>query len=322
MALIAQNKQLTLAEVNKLSGNVDTGNVLAEMAQNNSLLDELPWFPSTHGSHNETFKAKSLGTGAFTKINGGIPVMGSTGDVFKEPVRLYEGESEVDDRLLNAADIPFTVRDTYDVMNLEGILQVFNRALVYANPVNDPDAFKGFALRRATLGPYTWSGGGTGTAGLTSAWLMELGRNGVFLTYNKAGSPGLKNEDRGKHSKLAADNNPYWIWVRHYEIWAGVNIGNERGLQRYANIKSDGSSNSFDAKVLIKMNAQLPTIGGNRAVLFVPRALFAQIEQAAWDKSNMAYTIANFEHFGPVPMVAGVIVRPEEAISENESAIS
>jgi hypothetical protein len=321
MALIQQNQTKTLAEVNKLSGNVDTGNILAELAQNNSLLDELPWFPSTHGSHNETFKAKSIGGGGFTKINGGIPIVGSSGDVFKEPVRLYEGESEVDDRLLTAADNPFAVRDAYDVMELEGILQGFNHELIYANPINNPDAFKGFALRRASLGPYCRDGGETGT-GLTSAWLMELGKKGVFLTYGKSGSPGLKNEDRGRFRKPAADGNPYYVWVRHYEIWAGINIGNERAIQRYANIAADDSSGTFDPKVIISMKAQLPTIGGGSAVLFVNRSLFSQIEQAAWDKSNMAYTITDFKDFGPVVKVAGIYVRPEEAISENESAIA
>jgi hypothetical protein len=323
MALLIQNNQLTLAEVNKLSGNVETGDILAELAQNNSFLDEVPWFPSTHGSHNEVFKAKSLGKGAFTKINSGIPRVGAAGDVFKEPVRIYEGESEVDERLFKGADAPAEIRTNYDKMHLEGILQDFNHAIIYADQTADPDAFNGFAKRRGKVdGKYVRSGGGSGTD-LTSAWLIEFGRRGVFFTYNKAGSPGLLNEDRGRHRVAAPDGTgEMWAWIRHYEIWAGINVANERSLQRYANIESDDTTVSFDPKMLIRMKAQLVDPSGRSAVLFVPRTIFSQIEQAAWDKSNMSYTISNFEGFGPVVRCVGIIVRPWEAISEAESAIA
>jgi hypothetical protein len=322
MGLLLQNRQLTLAEVNKLHGYVDTGDILSDLAQRNSFLDEAPWFPSTHGSHNETFRAKSLGKGAFTRANTGIPQLSSTGDILKEPVRVYEGESSVDDRLLEGADDPYMVRQNYDVMNLEGIMQDFNHALVYANATSDADSFEGFVRRRASIGKYVRDGGGTGT-GLTSAWLFEFGRRGVFLTYNKAGSPGLENRDEGRQRVDAPDGTgKMYAWLRHYKIWAGINIANDRALQRYANIVADDTSSSFDPKMLIRMKAQLPTVTGANAVLFVNRSLFSQIEQAAWDKSNMSYTIANFEGFGPVVRVASVIVRPWEAISENETAIA
>jgi hypothetical protein len=321
MALLVQNNQLTLAEVNKLAGNTDTGNILAELAQTNTFLDEAPWFPSTHGSHNEVLKGKTLGGGKFTRVNTGIPVAGSSTDVFKEPVRIYEGESLVDERLLKGAEDPYTIRNIHDTLKLEGILQSFNHALIYSNEALDPDAFKSFSRRRAAIGKYCRDGGGTGT-GLTSAWLMELGRKGVYLTYNKAGSPGLKNEDRGRHRVPAPDaTGEMWAWIRHYEIWAGINIANERSLQRYANIDADDSAVSFDPKVIIQMKAQLADPSGRNAVLFANRSVFSQIEQAAWDKSNMAYSISNFEGFGPVVRCAGIIVRPWEAVSENESAI-
>jgi hypothetical protein len=321
MAVILQNQQLTLAEINKISGNIETGNMLAEFAQRNTFLDEVPWLPTTHGSHTEEFRAKSLGAGGFTRINGGIPQVGATGDIIKEPTRLYEGESVVDDRLLLGADDPYRAREAYDKMRLEGIMQGFNHELLYSNDVQNPDALKSFTQRRSSLGEFCFDAGGTGT-GLTSAWLFEFGAAGVHLIYNKAGSPGLKNEDKGIHRSPAPDGsgNPYYAWVRHYEIWSGLVIGQERACMRIANINA---GNPFDPRVLIEnMKPYLPTPGGSMAVLFVPRSVYGQIEWAAYSKGNASYSLADIMGFGQVVKVAGIPVRPWDAISENESAVA
>jgi hypothetical protein len=324
MGIIQQNKQLTLAEVNKMAGFQDLGDIIAELSQNNEFLDEVPWFPSTHGSHNEDFKAKNLGKGAFTRANTGIPSFSSQGDIIKEPVRLYEGESVVDERLLEGADDPYRVRENYDKMQLEGILQDFNSQLIYSKNFANPDAFNGFAQRRNKTGikVFCRDAGGTG-AGLTSAWLMELGRNGVYLSYNKAGTPGLKNEDRGKWRVPAPDNTGMmWAWIRHYEVWGAINVHNERALQRLANIEADDTSINLDLKVIIQMRNQLPNKSGSSAVLFANRTVASQIEQACSEKANISYSLVNIEGYGPIPRIYGVYVRPWEAISENESQVA
>lgn len=326
MAVISQNKNLTLAEINKISGNADAAAILADLAQRNDFIDEVPWFPSTHGSHNEQFKAKSLGRGAFRAGNDAIPILSSAGDIYKEPVRVYEGDSVVDDLILKAANDPYNARDAQDIMNLEGILQDFNHALIYANPLQDKEAFVSFSQRRKKLGAYCRGAGGTGTD-LTSFWLFEFGKRGVYMVYNKSGSPGLKNEDMGLKNVpvLNTDNTVkgyMWGWIRHYEIWAGIVVANDRALQRYCNIETDPGSSNFDPNTVIDMTAQLPTPGGNMAVGFAPRSIFAEIQKHAYNKVNASYSLEKIEGFGPVPKIVNVYVRPWEAISEGESAVA
>ncbi|MDR2742170.1 MAG: hypothetical protein LBB98_08485 [Treponema sp.] len=111
MALLALNKKVTLAEVNKATGNLNAAEVISELAQTNSFIDEAPWFPSTHGSHNEQFKARTLGVGAFTAGNDAVPIVASVGDIVKEPVRLYQADSAVDNVILEAANDPAAARD-------------------------------------------------------------------------------------------------------------------------------------------------------------------------------------------------------------------
>jgi hypothetical protein len=330
MGTIQINKPLTLAEVNKINGFVETGNALAEFAARNSFLDEAPWFPTTHGAHTEEFRAKSLGEGDFTRVNGGVPQTGSSGDIIKEPVRMYEAESIVDDRIIKFADDPFKARDLHDTMNLEGVMQGFNDKILYADPVANPDAIDSLSHRRSKLGKYCIDAGGSGT-GLTSVWIMELSFRGIHLIYNKHGSPGLRNEDRGLHRVAARDGSGFYsAWIRHYEIVAGLVVGMEASLFRYCNLDPaaatytggdpEGAFNPSD--IIRKVKPYLPTPGGAMAVIFAPRSIYGQIEDAAYLKGNANYTLANIQGFGEVIKVAGIPVRPWDAISENESAVA
>ena len=326
MAILAQNKPYTLAEANKAAGNVETANLLSDFSQRNSFLDEVSWFPSTHGSHTEELRAKHLEGGGFTEINAGIPRIGGTSDIIKETVKLYEGESQIDDRILRFADDPYKARDTYDTINLEGIMQDFNKRILYPKDIGDSKAFKSLTEIKNEVDAknFVFSAGGAGT-GLTSAWLFEFGKKGFHFFYGKhTGNPGLSNEDIGKHRVPAADGNGFHdAWIRRYSINAGIMPGNPRNFMRFCNISVDPTSpNHFDPRDLIlKAKPFLPTPGGGNAVLFVSPSVYGQIEAAAWDKGNASITISEIENFGLVPRIVGIPVRPWDAISENESAV-
>jgi hypothetical protein len=332
MALLTQNKPFTLAEANKMNGNLELGNLLADFQQRNTFLDECPWFPTTHGSYTEEFRAKYLDEGEFTEINAGIPQLGSTGDIIKEAVKMYEGESLVDDRLLQMAEDPYLARDTRDRMNLEGILQGFNRRVLYPKNAGDDKAFKSLTERKNKISEsvtdplcnFVFDAGGTGT-GLTSAWLFEFGRAGFHMIYNKAGSVGIKNEDKGMWKLPAADGNGTAdMWVRHYQVVAGIVEGSRHSCMRLANISLDPSDDAgFKPETLIeRMLPYLSDPSGNGAALFVSRGVWGQINRALYDKSNIMYSRREIEGYGMVPEILGVVIRPWDAISQNETAIS
>jgi hypothetical protein len=334
MATIKTNQPFTLAEANKINGNIELGNLLAELQQRNTFLDEVTWFPTTHGSHTEEFRAKFLDEGEFTEINAGIPQLGSTGDIIKEAVKIYEGESTVDDRLLRLAEDPYLARDVRDRMNFEGILQGFNRRILYNNAGDDDKALKSLASRKAKISAdvsspdcnFVFNCGGTGTAGLTSAWLFEFGRAGFHMIYNKAGSVGIKNEDWGLRDRPAADGKGFIpVWIRHYEVIAGMVEGTPHSCMRLANInpKPGATTGRFDPDILIEgMLPYLSDPSGSGAVLFVSRGVWGQINKALYDKSNIMYSRREIEGYGMVPEIMGVIIRPWDAISQDEGAIA
>jgi hypothetical protein len=327
MAVLAQNTPFTLAEANKINGYTELGNLLSDFQQRNSFIDECPWYPTTHGSYTEEFRAKFLDEGDFTEINAGRPQLGSTGDIIKETVKIYEGESLVDDRLLHLADDPYRARDTRDRMNLEGMFRGFSRRLLYPKAAGDDKAIRSLTERKNKLDPgnFVFGAGGTGT-GLTSAWLFEFGPADFHMVYNKAGSPGLKNEDQGMHKLPApSGNGTFDAWVRKYEIIGNMIEGSRSCVMRYANISTDPADTGehFNPELLItSMKPYLRDPSGRNAVLFVPPAVYGQIELECYRKANVYYTLREIQGYGLIPMILGIAIRQWDSISENESAIS
>jgi hypothetical protein len=329
MSVITANTPLSLLEATKREGYDGAVNVIAELQQQNDFVDEVAWFRATHGLYNKQLQAKRLGKGAFSKANAPVPTISSSADMIPEPVKLYEGDSPVDERVLKGVQDAYAVRDSEDAMNLEGLMQDWIYNLIYANEGDVPDAFKSLSRRRASLGDHVvWSLGGSGSD-LTSMYLFEFGRSGFFLAYPQGTQPGLLNDDRGRHNIPApTGSGNYWAWIRHYEIWAALVERNKRSLMRICNIESAGSANNFldttigqGVDVFINAKNWLPKVGRN-AVAFCNRTLKGQIDNAAYAKSNVYMTVREVQNYGPITFVAGIPIRLMEPLLNTESAVS
>lgn len=322
MATIVANTPLTWAEVNKREGYDDAAAVLGELMQLNEFLDEVPWRPSTHGPYNKQLQATRLGKGGFSKVNGPVPIIASLADQLTEPVKMYEGDSPVDERILRGTDDPYTVRDSEDALNLEGSSQDWMTALVYNNEATTPDGFKSLWRRRATLvANRCWGGGGSG-GDTSSILLAEFSPNGLYLAYPKNTAAGLVNEDRGRHYIPAIiGTGNMWAWVRHYEIWAAIVLRDDRALQRLANIETAGASNIFDPTIFIKAKTALPR-GGQMAVAFCNRTLKAQVDNNAYAKTNVWFSIREVQGYGPITQIAGIPIRMMEALIDTEAVVA
>lgn len=321
MGTLTSYKYMTIAEANKREGYDDQAAVLGELQQKNDFLDEVPWMPASGGAYHKFLQAKRLGTGSFSKANAPVPVISSQADELTEPVKLYEGDSPVDERILKGVKNKYAVRDSEDAMNLEGLINDWIYNLIYA--VGNPDSFQGLAARRATLGTYCLGLSGTGSD-LSSMWIFEFGPAGFHLRYNTDGSPGIVNEDRGRHSIPApTGSGNYWAWIRHYEIWAAIVLRNERALIRLCNIETAGSTNNLISapEKVIQAKNQLQNVGRN-AMGFVNRTLKAQVDTAAWNKTNALFSIQDIKDFGPMTMIAGLPIRMMEPLLDTESALT
>jgi len=329
MAVITANTPLSLEEAHKREGYDGAAPVIAELQQENDFLDEVVWLPTTHGMYNKQLQAKELGKGAFSKANAPVPTLNSAADAILEPVKLYEGDSPVDERVLKGVKDAYAVRDSEDAMNLEGMIQDWIYNLIYYDSAANPDGFKSLIERRASLGNNNcWGLGGTGDDN-TSVWIFEFGKSGFFLGYPPGTKPGLLDEDRGRRYVAApTGTGNYWAWVRHFEIWAALVERNTRAVQRIANIEPAGASNNFldttagqGIDVLITAKNWLPKAGRN-AVIFCNRTIKAQLDNMAFDKNNVYLTIQDVKNYGPITFMAGLPVRLMEALKNDETTIS
>jgi len=208
---------------------------------------------------------------------------------------------------------------------MEGAFQDWAYNLFYGVDGTSPDNFNSFASRRPAItgyAPYVVSGGGA--TALTSAWLLELSPDTLYLAYPaNSGTPGFKNEDRGRLPITAlVGTGMYFAWTRLYQIWAAIVMRNARALIRYCNIESGGTAHSFVVRDFIHYcKSQLQNMGRN-SFIFVNRYVKGQIESGAYsDTMNGALTVQAIEGYGPVTFVAGIPLRMHEGITIAETAL-
>jgi len=321
MSTLTTYANMTLAEAIKRAGYDSAANVIGELMKKHDFMAACPWMPASDGIFHKYLQATRLGTGSFGTANAPVGKISSTTDEATEPIKIYEGDSAIDRRIVDTAKDPVKVRDSEDALNLEGFMQGWEYQLMYCNDTTTPAGFRGLAQRRASLNTYCVGGSGTGSD-LTSLWLFEFGPTGFNLRYSDQGMPGIKNEDLGLHSLTApTGSGNYWAYVRHYQILAAMELRDQRAMLRYANIETAGTSNTFSSTTFIKFKNVLPNAGRN-AVGFCNRTLKGQIEAAAYDKSNAAYSLADIEGFGPVARVASVPILMWESIVDTETALT
>ncbi len=322
MSTLSQLSQMNIIEAQKRAGFTDAEDFLGDLVQMNDFLKVAPFLEASNGMFHEYLSATKLGKGSWGKVNTGVGKIASQSDLEKIPVHIYEGDSEIDERIFKSgtADQKRKVRMSEDIANLEGFMQGWFEGLVYGASADG--GFDGLANLRGEIdSKYTWGAGGSGSD-LTSLWLFEFGKNGFNFRYPSGSRPGFTTDDRGRHKVDAPDGNgQLWAWITHMEILAGIQVKRAGALQRMANIETTGSSNIFDPDIFIKMKSNLPNMG-KMAVSFVNRTIHAQIETNAYNKSNMAYGLVDIQNFGPIPSVAGVPVMTMETITDTESAIS
>lgn len=326
MATVTAYSQLTLMEANKRLGYDALASVLGELAQMIDILDVMPWLPATNGTFNRQFQASILGKGTFSRANQPVPAIASSGDIIEEPVKLYEGISLVDERILQGVEDPWAVRDSEDGLNMEGAFQDWAYNLFYGSDGTAPDNFFSFASRRPALtnyAPYVFSGGASSNC--TSAWLLELSPATLYLAYPpSSGTPGFHNEDRGRlWTPAPTGSGNMFAWARLYQIWAGIILRNQRGLIRYANLATSGSSNTFSVTDFIRFGKNILQNMGRNAFVFVNRNTKGALEAQAYkDTANGALTIQAIEGYGPVTFIGGIPVRMHEGITNTESQLS
>lgn len=322
MATTFSTTHLDLVEAFKREGFTNSEELLGALIQNNDLLRTAAVLPSSHNSYHETLVADKLGSGSFRGAYEAIKQTNSITHKVSEPIVSYEAESEVDELILKGADNPEQTRFTEDLMNVQGITNGYNDALLYTVPSKSTENFTGLAARRKKIGDYCYNCGGTSTDNkLTSAWLIEMGPLGFSMRYPKGSMPGLSHEDMGRQKCVPAEGSGhYWGWVTKFSIEFGISVRQENALQRFANIDPTATEVSSLFTNFIKAKNKLPN-KGRSAFLYVNSDVQSIIEIMIFNKAlNTQYV--DIEGYGPVAHFLGIPILPMDAIKSTEAKLS
>lgn len=312
-------ERMNLIEAYNREGYTNSESLLGELLLNNDFLRVAAVLPANHGAIHKTLVADQLGEGKIRAANEGIVSLSGKTHIKDDPVVSYEGDSEVDELILDAAPDPMKARLSEDAMNLVGFSNGWNKVLLDGNK-KDSDGFEGIATRRSKLSnPYTISIGEEGDD-LTSAYLVEFGETALALRYLQHGAPGFQTRDNGRVKADAQDGGYFWAWSQHYQIRFGISIRQERALWRLCNASATGTTiDTLLQKFIIAKN-KLPH-RGNGSFLFCNNDLQSRFEIGMINKATNLRTI-EIQNYGPVLYFANVAIMQMDSIPTGETEVA
>jgi len=296
---------------------------------------DMPMRPSNQIFSNIGARQTYLPSPGTRRFNEGVSPTASHSTPYTEGIAMVEDYSEVDKVLCDMQNDPSSWRAERDSMKVEAMTQKAEALILYGSLATDPGAFVGLTPRANSLTHYpnddsTWdynvvSAGGTSAA---SIWVIEWGEGKIFGIYPKNLPAGIKIEDLGEVTVLTNSlTAPKYMqaYRTHLALYFGINVEDERCMQRICNVTATGASTIFNPDDLITMINRLPSSGeSGSTVIYVPRAIKTQMDIAAYDKSNALYTVSpDGDVFGrPVTRFRGIPVKVAETMSIAETTVA
>jgi hypothetical protein len=330
MATLTVASQLTLTELAKRTNNGNLLEIAEVLATSKDLLQDAAWLEANQlVSHVGTRRVR-LPAGTHRQANQGVAPEASGTRQIAEPICRLEGQSKVDEAILDVAPDRQYTRSQEDLAFVEGLAQTMETVVFYGNlaaastATAGPATIDGFSVRSdysASTQYNTQSSGGVG-ATTTSLWVIEWGPRQVHFIYPKGSKAGLDTVDMGK--QLVADAvtaaNSYFCWFTQFIIWYGLFIWDPRYVQRVMNIASSGSVNTLNDDDIIRALNKMPKPGGGpTARIYANRTLKTMFDILAKDKTNVNYFID--KPFGePLTIFRTVPIRLSEALVNTETA--
>jgi len=321
LATIDTSKPLGIVELAKRTLNKNVLEVSEVLAEMNDFIADSIWQEANQIYSHKHVRRLALPSGSYRKLNKGVPTEASLTVDIVEDIGFLESYSEIDKDIVDANANPAQFRWQEDKSFLEGLAQTFADTWVYGDRSADPEKINGLATRYNALSDgNVWGAGGTGSD-LTSIWIVQWGLDKVFFVFPRGHKNiGIEVEDKGQVTLEDSDGNKFEGYRTHFKSSHGLVIRDARCIQRICNIKTSGTTNIFDPKLLVKAINHMPQ-KAKGAVIYVNETLKSQMDNDAMDKTNVYYT--SQEVYGqPVTFFRGIPVHRCDAILDTESAVS
>lgn len=307
-------------------------NVLARKCP---FFQDMPMKPSNQIMSNIGARVSQLNTPLTRGFNEGVAPTATHTVQYTEGIAMIEDYSEVDKTLCDIQNNPAQWRQERDRIKLEAMTQTAENLILYGSKATDPNAWNGLTTRfnvstyrpnSDTSWPYNVALAGGGTAStVASIWIISWGEGKVFGIYPPNLPAGIKVQDLGEVTVVTNSlaSPKYMQGYRTFMgLYFGLNIEDERFIQRIANHEVSGEVNTFDPRLLITMLNRVPD--RENLVIYMDRTLKTQADIYALDKSNGFYTQKDDgDIFGrPVTRFQGIPVRQADKLLDTETVIS
>lgn len=254
-----------------------------------NILQEAPWMPSNDIWTNKTTRRGSLPTGTRRKLNARVEQSVSRTTEVMDVIEQVEAYCDVDAALVNSMPSPATFRSGEVDAFIEGLGQTIATDIIYGNNNINPDSMHGFAPRLNKLdGRFVIGGDGTGSD-VTSIYVVTWGQTTAYFIYpkNMAGTLGVQHTDKGQvTSELASGLME--VYRDHFVIRCGLVVRDPRAIGRYANIESEGSTNTFNEDRLIALLNNMTTSASTR--IYCNETMLTQMQIRMKTRSNIFFS--------------------------------
>ncbi len=313
------------------------GNLLfcaESLARVNPIVKEVPIVEANQALTHIGSRDSQLPTVQKRAINDGVPYSAHKEIPITAPMSLFETMSRVDEeqlRLAGAAAPQF--RQRKDKKFIEAMSQSLADEIFFGSVADDALGFNGLATMFNSLSTYpngdsSWfynvvGAGGSG-GDCTSVWIIEWEPYDCCLIYPKGTQGGIEIQDLGKQLVAGVTSNTNFVaYVTQFKWRCGLYVGDERRVQRLANIERTGTSNIWSDDDMISLINRLPNMGENSMTrIYCNRQIRTQMDIRLKDKTNVNYTVTNDPFGKPVMYFRGIPVQVCDALNTAESDVA
>ena len=328
MATFLSDQHMTLSQALEYQRYDGSLAFVRDLEKESTLMQMMPWFPTSHGSVHKGVKATALPKGNFGAINKHVPSGYGATTEYTESVGVYELASFVDTRILQGRSVEQadTIRAANDRLQLMGFMQGLANEII-TNPGTDADSVKGLIPRRSAVdGKYTIDMGGTGSD-LGSILFIRFGEDGVSCRYPSAGAPNFSLEDLGTVQAIETDGDGAFVGTYPAKetlarCYYTVDVANDDALIRLCNvpIKTKFTDTNIDTLIdVINVNIRKQR---DRYVAFAPVNIISQFQKYANSKNNAYFAYKDIQGMGMPPYFYGIPFFADDFMTATEAQVS
>jgi hypothetical protein len=211
--------------------------IIELMAQENSILEDIPWKEATDKDGNRTALRMSLPKVFYRRLYKGIDVSKSTVSIVKDPVAMLEARAIIDALLL---EIHGSQASAYRLSETKAFMEAMRQevatALFYGSIKNNPDGVHGLDPRYAFKNsPNVIDAGGTGNL-CTSIYGVVFGEFDTMGIFPKDSKAGLTHKVLPEYDAHDADGRAFRAVGDLYQWLIGFSVRDWPSVVRVCNI--------------------------------------------------------------------------------------